>query len=265
VGLSHLTLLAAAAVAAVAQVGTGATVLHEPFDYASSDIGGANGGAGFSGAWTNPTTYKDWRVAAAGLSCPGIDSTGKAADSLLNNRYENARAFDATGLTGDGSEVWFSFLYNIASGSEDDPGSVSFFDGKDGWGASFSDNKVFALAGGTTAASGIDSGTVGETHVVVGKITFSDAGSDTVDLWLDDVTASGSADSSVSADLAGPTGEVYLNGYIKTWDVVVDELRLGETLADVTAQAAPIPEPLSALALLVGAGALAHYTRWRRR
>ncbi len=235
------------------------TILQEPFDYTSANITGQNGGDGFSAAWVNPETTSDWRVAGAGLSYSGIVSAGKAADSLLNNRYEASRTFDTTGLTGDGNMVWFSFLYNIAAGAKDDAGSVSFFGGKDGWGVSFDSadsQEVRAMIGGTVASSGVDSGTVAVTHVVVGKITFSDAGNDTVAIWLDDITASGAAHSSVSGDLADPTGEVYLNAFIKGWDVEVDELRLGTTLGSV------MPEPAT-LALL-GLGGLALVLRRRR-
>ncbi len=181
-----------------------------------------------------------------GLTYAGITSSGSAADATRNVRHEESRTFDVSGLTGDGSELWFSALYTVTDGGSGNTASLSILGGKDSWGIHFNNTNFAAMANGQVGNL-INSGTRDETQLVVGKITFSDAGNDTVAIWLNDKTASGTAHSSVSGDFASPTGLVYLNGFTSAFDWKVDELRLGTTLADVTP--APIPEPAS-LALL---------------
>ena len=80
-------------------------------------------------------------------------------------------------------------------------------------------------------------------HFVVGRATMSSTGNDVVDIWFDIALTEtegtiGSADS--SAMIANATvGNFFManagNGHL----AVYDEIRLGDTLADVT----PVPEP----------------------
>jgi hypothetical protein len=288
VRLSHLTLLAAAAVFAAAQVGTGATILHEPFEYDAASSGdgeltGKNGGTGFPGAWVDADAEGGggnfaFNIADGGLSFPGLVSSGNAAlrsDSAGNRTRANARAFDTTGLTDDGDTLYFSFLFQFGTETGgwasvyflSDAGAVDGSSGRiqydNGYGARIGGDGILeAKSAGSEADYGPDSADYdeGEEHLVIGRISFG-ATEDKVEIWLDDLTASGAADSIATSSSLTRGENVYLSAR-KDTAIALDELRLGETLADVTG-AAVIPEP-STLAGL-GLGGLLLALRRRRR
>ncbi len=287
--LWHLALLMAVATFAAAQVGVGATILHEPFEYDAASSGdgeltGKNGGTGFPGAWVDADAEGGggnfaFNIADGGLSFPGLVSSGNAAlrdDGAGGNRTRaNARAFDTTGLTDDGDTLYFSFLFQFGAetggwasvyflsdaGAVDGSSGLTQYD--NGYGVTIGGDGILeAKSAGSAAGSGPASGDYedGEEHLVIGKISFG-ATEDTVEIWLDDLTASGAADSIATSSSLTRGENVYLSAR-KDTAIALDELRLGETLVDVTG-AAVIPEP-STLAGL-GLGGLLLALRRRRR
>jgi hypothetical protein len=264
-------------------------ILEESFVYPElgdgNDLNGANGGTGWANAWevdSAQLTYKE-----TGLTYSGLATAGGAS---VDVNWSPNRDYDGTGMGDDGDVQWFSLLFQTSTPARQQ--RVFWFSnggGSSSWGAGSeinADGNGFA-AGGDTYPSGKLSGPKvgafddGQTHLAIGKIVWGELNPNdgnqtdvTVTVWFDaDLNAIADRDNPLESELgslmseasgyvaakftSGDTG-VYLRSHSGN-EIVYDELRLGETLADVT----PVPEPTT-MALL-GIGGLGALLRRRRR
>lgn len=182
--LITMTMIAVVAGLANAAILTNA-VLVEEFDYDDGALDG-NGSAtdGWAGAWSG-----DWTVAGGAATSPnGVQEVASRSRDSLD--------------TSDG--MFYFFSIDIYS-ADYDPGSDSemfvsvFNDSIHGPGFKI-DNSQFRAAESWFSTSSTAVTLADNTgYTIVGKITFSDAGNDTVDLWVNttgDTSTSGAADSS---------------------------------------------------------------------
>lgn len=223
-------------------------IAHEPFEYAAaSSLTTQGGGSGWSAAW-----YQDGGAVLTGSVGLGftdslgnvLNASGLCADTTGSVTTRSFRVVSASNL----NNVWISFLYQLPASNSKFEG-VSFYRGtQQSFTVSNPSNTGTAaivltsnLSGGAAVNTG--SGVFGRTHLVVLKLTKGGGanGTDRVEAFIDPaLTGSPSAPSMVDgADfdfdrvrLAGQDGGTLL----------IDELRVGDTFADVTPHAAVVDD-----------------------
>jgi hypothetical protein len=259
-----------------------ALIAYEGFASSSYTLGdlvypaggmGPNSGTGWTDGWQGSSGFNTTspRYVAAGLSYPGLASSGYAAASLpyqLGGQSTALRGFANTAT----SDLWFSFLIELNSATELANGnSAQSYGGIALDDASFSKFLYVGVGGGATkyglqtAAAGIVSGstapTVGQTELLLVHVDSSD----TASLWVDptlDGAPLGAPDVTVASPFApSEFGGLY---WSDTWGWTYDELRIGTTLADVTPSPAAVPEPAT-WTMLAGAAVVAGGLRARSR
>lgn len=266
----------------IARAASAEMILYEGFDYEAGALEGNDGGEGaWSGAWQHSGgffTGSDWQVDASGLSYTDaggrtLVTTGGAARADAgggSQEFPATRAWDTTGYMDDGDALWFSYLFNHASG---DTGDMRVFVLGDtfrrGVGPFISSNNTQIEARIQTSTSSIANDGFrpfvhDEDQFLVGRITFSDtSGEDELRYWLnpelnavllDTDLNSGAVTGSVSANWS----DFFMRHSGGNSDLI-DEIRIGTEPADV---GMVVPEP-SSLALL-GVGGLL-LMRWCRR
>jgi hypothetical protein len=267
-------LLVIAMVAVVAFSAQATLILNEtfshPYDGANGVLIGRTPNFGGSTWATNGTGVGiKTNVVAGSLTAPSgfAASTGNSVmygkDTALTGKEMHTR-FTPTTV---GSVLYYSFLINlnaISSGKGASIISLSFDSGAE-YASLFATNTVgnsyVTLGlGGKSTASGVWSATqfaTNTTHlVVVSYQNISGTGNDIMKMWLDptsfggvepayDLTMTG-----VSETASGVLNTLELKNTTSIPRVIVDELRVGTTWADVT----PIPEP--ATVGMLGLGAL---------
>lgn len=249
------------------QISQGALIASESFSYSAGALSGQSGGTGFSGGWG---TQAAATVNATGLTYAGLEYSGGSAN-LNGNGISVFRDLTNSG-GGSGSNVWLSFLIaspaNNAGISFFDAGNEQTFAGRvsgnninNNFGTLFYNGTGRPLNGGSNTGVAM-SPSVGNasTHFFILNIDQTGA-SPVYKGWLD-------PDSSSHATGAAPTGGNTFTYSTATQffdytrlrlgvfagaggDVNFDELRLGDTWADVS----PVPEPSVFLSTLLG-GAL---------
>ena len=217
-----------------------AQLVTESFEYASSSsLSSQGGGSGWVAAW-----YHDGSSAvtgAVGLSFTDsagnvLNASGLSADTSGTITARSLRVFSG-GLLND---VWISFLYQLPVSNSKFEG-VSFYRGT---------QQVFTVSNPSTtttaniyltnnlnsAAVNTQRGAFGTTHLVVLKLTNGGGagGTDRVEAFIDPVLSGNPSSPAATIDgtnfdidrvrIAGQDGSTLL----------VDELRVGETFADVT-------------------------------
>jgi hypothetical protein len=230
-----LTCLALAAGAASA-----AELAYEPFDYsAAAPLTDLEGGSGWDFAWTQDgescvtaaegMSYTDASGNVLNVSGLALDTTGSAT----------TRSFRSVGGGAGLNDVWISFLYRLPVTNNKFEG-VSFYRGTTAL-FTVSSPSVDASSNiflGTGASGGTNShkGVFGTTHLVVLHLEESagSGGADKVSMYIDplltgnpsipDATTQGSNLDFSSVRVAGQDGAT----------LFVDELRIGQTFADVT-------------------------------
>ena len=259
-------------------------LVEESFEY---DVGpgalvGNSGGTGWGGAWyrgaTGPTT--DGSDIVAGLTHHGLVTSGNAAFqevSASGYHRDQMRRTLMTDLPGDRDQLWFSQLIRVIPEEE----GGDYPDGANRWlgtkyypGGSSSEfwygHNYNKTTWGMERPPGTDSAVdivPGETTLLVMKIELDHIlGIADKYLWVNpDPSTFGGVDlDTLTADLAIPDQSVSsftmqrieLDGGTCS---VMDEIRIGESYADVT----PTPEPTTMS--LLGLGALALLARRRRR
>jgi hypothetical protein len=219
-----------------------AQIAQESFDYiAASSLTAGNGGSGWSGAWS-----QDGDPVVTGAAGLGF------TDALGNVLKAAGRCADTTGTTttrslrvlqiGQTNDVWISFLWQLPASNSKFEG-VSFYRGT---------QQAFSVSNPSTTTTArlfltnnliITNNTVnsqkgefGTTHFMVLKMTKGGGtgGADRVELFIDPLLAGtpSSPDAVINGSnfdidrvrIAGQDGATLL----------VDELRVGDTFADVT-------------------------------
>jgi hypothetical protein len=256
--LSCVLLVAAGALSTRAAMA--APVVHEAFDYAAgSGLVGNSGGSGFGGAWQNGlfSGGSQFGVAAGSLAYPGLAGTGNSGAEGSAAGYWGARRSLATSIGADGTTAYLSFLIRGTAGANaadffglyleaTNPASDVFI-GKDGGG--ITDRWVIERRGGQHQVAS-DDVIDAMTTLLVLRMDFA-AGADTFSLFVNPQLGAGApaADAVNGFIDAGAIAGIGLFGS-RGWSI--DEIRIGDTLADVTPAAVPEPATwtLSLVALL---------------
>ena len=233
-----------------ASVAHAAVISHEAFSYAAdTPLNGKNGGTGWQSAWSGAGT-----VFAAGRAFPGLVTSGNALRAVGNN-LASVRSFTPTGFAElrtngrfglDGTELWLSFLArrdtdftiaDFAGLTLADGGSQELFvgcvAGASRWSMQLLD--LGGAPGNTTPAANAPLVT-GETALLVLRLRFGVSGTqDRVELFVNPppgVTPTTPDAARTGADIR--FNQVRLqSGSSRTAAMSFDELRLGESFADV--------------------------------
>jgi fibronectin type 3 domain-containing protein len=245
-------------------VRAGATA-YEPFNYATGSLanGTATTGAGFTGNWT---------CGAAGTIIPGLTYPGLAVDNNALSSGSGRQFVSLSTPLATGAK-WISFLFGTSPGN---PGAnkngVYFPNGGTGLWFGFGLNPYSSTQGqlgigsmntAGTAALGATSllqlglGTYGKTYLVVLHIEFNTSGNnDTITVYLNPVANQAApgvpaAGTYGGFDVGTITG-VGLNVQ-GAGNVIVDEIRVGDTYGDVVGHVATPPSAPTGLIATPGA------------
>jgi hypothetical protein len=228
--------------------GQGAELAYEPFDYNAADsLTSLTGGSGWWDAW-----YHDGATVATGSDgltyTDGIgnllDVAGRCADTTGTATTRSLRDLDG-GLKND---VWLSFLWQLPASNSKFEG-VSFYSGAQqvftvSSPSTTTTSRIF-LTNNLTASGGVNTqkGDFGTTHFIVVKLTKGGGtgGVDRAEVFIDppltgnpstpDGVINGSNFDFDRVRIAGQDGSTLL----------VDELRVGASFADVSPHAAVPP------------------------
>jgi hypothetical protein len=264
---------AALFVAALASRSNAALQAYEGFDYGpdGGDLLGASGGSGFSGGWAaggfNASISNNFDRENDVLSFGSLQTTGGTVRTAAVGAIAGVTRNLAAPLGQANTTVYVSFLvrpegtlnggaFNGFLGLVlESAGEPELFIGKPGGGSI--NNWVIEDRGGSGQHSSPIAASTAATALLVVKAEFASAGNDTITLFVDPTPGAPEPATGIlknDANFGIVTGlTIYSTGAMR-----IDELRVGETFADVT----PIPEP-GALGLLV-ASALALPLRRRR-
>lgn len=282
---SLAALTAAVAVSTLVGSANASAIVYEPFAQTSGgNLNNTAAGTGLSGNWSaNGLTINSGSLSYGSLPTSGnqvFDSApggGDQASVSTGTSLGNA----TTGLLSDGSTLWFSFLVNAGTGSND---KQEFTIGTDGIGSMFSGilansgsgfgvriekGQIYAasFSGGAITKAKTNGGLGGSTtQLIVGEFISGATGSDadTLNLYTpssSDLSSMGSVVSTVSAALDQGSFSTLAFGFRGgggSASASLDEIRVGGSYADVSA----VPEPAS-LALM-GLGGLLLVARRRR-
>jgi hypothetical protein len=272
-----------------------AQLVYEGCDYTADEsfvgptdwdpTGGKDGGTGWAEAWQGQVSRSP--SVGTGLTYTDLPVVGGSAYRSSRCETERKLGQDALDQVTTNNTVWFSALVEPGDDTRKDftarfyttysQSTVPWYNNRGiGFDLNPEDTVKASLGASRGAALAI---TAGDTNFILGKIEFGgDAGggkiSTTLTVWANPVIADGEAGlsgGSVVARDMGPAYESELGDYFGargggSWGGAFDEIRLGETFADVVpAAAGPIPEPVSALAVILGVGAVGRYVRRRRR
>lgn len=119
----HFTLLPAAALLTAGMACTAANaapIIEESFDYAVGSVSGANGGTGFTGAWSTVITAPP--VVSPGLTWGSLPVAGNSVNIGGNNGGASrdiggTSVLDNAGLMANGATLWFSVIMDLPPGS----------------------------------------------------------------------------------------------------------------------------------------------------
>ena len=264
-----------------------ATLAEDGFeDYTAGDqVHGLNGGQGFTAAWNvgNAARRPEFTVVNGGLSYSNgsINILGGNLAAQYSATEGGIDVLAGRSFPAQSGAVYLSFLYSqsVENGSADfmqigfDTGTTS-----NPRVSAMDRNDEFQLRSTTSAANSVGTGIasdVMETYLIVlkadktgGSSTYND-----LSMWVDpisDVEGDNSplAISSVNSglNLSASAAFAIRKAFQESGDTfLIDEIRIGETFADVTASAV-VPEPASvAIWLLIGVGLAAFGYRARRK
>ncbi len=262
---SHGSSLAAAAFAAVALTGQhahAALLAYEPFNYVvgSSLANQTVTGTGFTGTWSPWSSGNGDKVSANSLSEGGLATS---AHSLAVTGYPPVVGTLATAISAATATapVWASFLYN--------PGASTYFGGftlnlndTNNQGLAFGVNdsashlQQFTVLTGSVSAVAAAAPAANNTYLLVMEDVATASGG-TLNLYVNPTVGALSAPATPDATVnytkaIGNIGSLTLYG-LSSSPVTVDEIRIGNTYADVTPAAAAVPEPAT-LGLVVAGG-----------
>lgn len=248
---SSLLAAAAAGVLAVCAppAAHAALLAQESFDYApGSALVGANGGSGFDSPWLSGlfSGGAQQTVQTGSLGYPGLGTSGQHTEQGTTPGYWGVYRSLAPDLGADGTTSYLSFAIRATEGTvaADFFGlylggtNQELFAGKGGGGTT--DQWVLEQRGGTNqVASGKAIGT--DTTLLVLKMEFGSS-FDTFSLFVNPTL--GAAEPAADAtNTQLNIGQVTGLGLFGSHRYLVDEIRLGDTFADVAPRANQVPEP----------------------
>jgi hypothetical protein len=229
---------------------TASIIASETFSYSAGSLGTASGDTG----WTT-----NWAGGSTNVTSPGLAFSGIGSGLKLTTNNDNNGAFRSLAPQGtDGTTVWLGYLVSgtgapVAAGYEGlslfQDGTENLFTGKR------SNQTVWGVerSGGSSGDSLMTADTA--THYLVYKIEFgagTTAGNEKITMWMDPTPGLANPDNTAVATLTDVTNFTFNRVRIQSGNGAsfnADEVRLGTTFADV-------PEPASAVTLLVGGAAL---------
>lgn len=262
-----MTTFASSVASAALTAGTTASLIfYEGFDYGAlsdgDELTSQNGGTGFSGAWEPGVTTSQNPSGVLTYSTAGLDSGliaqypaigGAVEDSASNAVLGSERSFDAIDVSGDG-ELWFSFLMEQNGGGEGwfHLGTGMSYRNEMGLKTNASNSFLASLEGsnGTNATSGTFQ--LNTTYFVVGRLTHSSTGTESLEYWLNPISATlGAPVTSITKEVSGMTINRLLLHSFRTARFTYDEIRVGLNQVDVmrTVGFPAVPNGLTATAL----------------
>ncbi len=251
--------------------------VYEGFDYspAGSALLGNNGGSGFSGSWAsggfNATNHTNYELGNASLDFNNLATNGNHVTTASLSAIGGLSRSLVSPLGADGTTRYISFLLRpdgtlnagafngffgvyLASSTGND-----LYIGKPGSGSI--NNFVLEQRGGTSQFASNTTAVVNQTYLLVVKAQFL-AGNDKFTLYVDP-TPGGSEplNGTVKSDLNVST--INAIDLYSTGAFSLDEIRIGQTFAEVTP--AVVPAPSSLAVLLVGMASVSGLALRRRR
>ncbi len=245
-----------------------ALVVYEGFDYSgASDVDGENGGTGWAGAWGinggSPSVvsiYDGTSLSNGAFTGAGFTPVGGSM-SNNHNTFGGERTFaSALSMTVD-EEYYFSFLIRYPEQTEAVSTQLSFTGNANPVFVRFNQGDASVTVGpGTFSSTGSEGYTDDTTYFVVGKITASAGGTDSISINVFDNAESVPVSESFlitsgGASLSGSiTGIQFTQGDLQNNDgnpASFDEFRLGTTWESV---AIPEPSSLALVGLTLAAG-----------
>lgn len=217
-----------------------AQISQESFDYvANSSLNTQGTGTGWLDAW-----YLDGEPVITGTAGLGF------TDSLGNVLYASGLCADTSGTAttrslrvlagGSRNNVWISFLYQLPASNSKFEG-VSFFRGTQqafsiNNPSSASNASIFLTNNLNNAAANTQRGTFGVTHLVVLKLTKAGGagGLDRVEAFIDPILSTNPSSATATIDGANFDFDRFRLAGQDGSKLLVDELRVGDTFADVT-------------------------------
>ena len=250
-----------------------AVLVEEGFNCApGSNLAGANGGTGFTDAWTG--NANDYTVNAASLAYSGLATSGGSVSLVGNGSWSTSAKRNFASINTTTGVVWGSYLVR-ADVIGDDGFELKY--GEAGAGLNqgninYGNATGFGNGGGTATRLDTNSNSgavfgptlvVGQTHLLVWA--FNGSASEVNGIFPGDYIMFLDPTVGVDPDAgspniykfagAGPLGTLGITQiFARNTTATVDEVRIGQSFADVT----PVPEPsaiaISALGLLAAAG-----------
>ncbi len=261
--IKHLPLVILTSIA-LASSAPAALTAYDGFDYPAGDLTGANGGSGWSGAYTD--TGNSTVATTTGLSYGELQTTPGAA-RMADGGTATTINFRNLGATygDDETETWISFLArrNGATATNRFAG-VTFYNS----GGILATNGEVSFANTTTTSplqwrifdpgdngSSLTPVTIASdiTYLLVARIVWgTGVANDAVSLFVNPSLGSTplTPDATKNINMTN-FDKVRLAGEIGV-DYTFDEIRIGGSFADVT----PVPEASTTLSLLLGLGFL---------
>ena len=226
---------------------------YESFDYGPGILNGNSGGFGWASAWAN-TGGTPASVVADDLVDPTgmLPTAGGKAEMDTNFIFSQSRNLD-TAIGTDGTTAWVSFLlevdtliggFSIELGDTAGPNNTVTL-------GTTGNDFIVTRDRSTSGASTIDDVLIdGQTYFLVARIDFA-SGNDTVTFYVDPTPGEVSPDSpgSLTAQLTTADLGVFTEvgivgaGNFGSNNSAIDEIRIGETFADVAPSASRRSSP----------------------
>lgn len=264
--------VAGAAWVASAAPASAALSAYDGFTQGAAGTGllGQGGGTGFSGTWAaggfNASSNANYVLGSGSLSFGNLATSGGRVTTASTSAIAGLYRPLASAMGIDGTTRYFSFLVRPegtmnegAAGGFfglvlEQSGEPELYTGKGGNPARY----LIENRGGPLEPAAPVTPVIGETAFLVVKAQFA-AGNDTFTLYANPTPGGAEPSAGVvknNADMGSVTGlTIYSTGAFS-----LDELRVGDTYADVT----PVPEPHAlALAGVIAGGLLARRRRAR--
>ena len=261
-------LLAFVGFLAAGRVCSAQLVAYEGFNYPSvgADLVGQSGGTGFSGAWApggfNASISNNFDVAGGSVPFGPLLTSGNSVTSGPTGAISGVTRTLASPLGADGTTTYLSVVLRpegqLGTGAFNGffgltleaPGEPELYIGKPGAGA-ISQYVIEERGGGGQVTSGVPA-VVGQPALLVLKADFR-PGADVFTLYVNPLP--GGPEPLVGTVKTGSgVGPVTGLTIYSTGAFSIDELRVGNTFADVTPV---VPEPSAAVACVLGVGAAA--------